>query len=183
MNRTGGTRSRLFALAGRDEHGMLLRFRVTRRRAFKAVLAALATILLAGQISNEISLRQCEQMTRDSTASVSADLFSRLNRHVKDKRLPGYRTSWLPRHDLRDDAPALLGVRSWWHPPLLVPGFEGEAYYPWAYAVPLRWPTPFVVRVAHGFAVDGQSGGTGIDYYIAFFGCATRIHRRSLTMF
>lgn len=181
VSRAGGTRFRPSALAGRDEVSLLNPLGVARRRALKVSLVVLV-VLLSGLISNEVSIRRCVQMTRDSTALVTQDLLHRrsLSRSERDH---GEEIAWLTRMELQDEAPDLLGIQSWVHPPLLLPAFEKKVRYPWAYAVPLKWPVPFVVRVAHGFAVDGQSGGIGIDYYLTFLGRVVRMRCRSLGMF
>lgn len=153
-----------------------------KRRSLRNFLVAIAATLLMGYLSNELSVTHCLQETRDLTEDTSRDMLRRVGRHGAN--LPqGRHIIWLSRANLYDEAPGLLGTKSWWYPPLLVPRFESGVSYPWAYAVPLRWPTPFVVRVAYGFAIDGQSGGTGMDYYATFFGGAVRIHRRTLSMF
>jgi hypothetical protein len=168
----------------RMKTGMSQQFRATWRRRLKIALATIAGVLLTGQISSEVSIPRCLALTRDSTSNSAQDLLRRFSsRHGGDAWPPGQQIAWLSRRDLRDGALNLVGQRAWWHPPYLMPDFESDVYYPWAYAVPLRWPAPFIVRVAYGVAVDGQSGGIGIDYYVTFFGYSARVHRRILGMF
>jgi hypothetical protein len=63
--------------------------------------------------------------------------------------------------------------------PALAPAEGSSVEVPWALAIALSPPLPFVVRVGAGINMDGQSGGLWIDYYFAVFGAHWLVHRQS----
>jgi len=127
-------------------------------RTYYRLAAGLGVIFSLGLISNQISVESCTLKTRRRIEIIVAGMEG------------GQRPiDWLPRSQLIDKKfpPRSL---AWLKPARLVPGLGAKGTYPWAYAEPLVWGVPFVVRIANGFATHGQAGGTAITYYLAFFG-------------
>lgn len=162
-----------------DLHGVA-GMRPSRLRRRLLVVALLVVLVLgAGLASNELSRPRCVSATREYVSETARDLWFRHSRQGAGEAA----ITWLDREELVDGSIALPDGRGWGEPPLLLPSENGPLPYPWAYAVVVRWPVPFVTRVAHGFAAGGQAGGTGIDYYLTAFGLCTRIRRRPLSAF
>ncbi len=115
-----------------------------------------ASVMLLGLLSNHLSTSGCAEKTRRKVEARVAGMEGG-NRPI----------TWVPPSQLIDDTfpPRTLAFLK---PPSLMPGRKTD--YPWAYVEPLPWAVPFVVRIARGFATNGQAGGTCVVYYLAFFG-------------
>jgi hypothetical protein len=150
---------------------------LAHRRWWKT-LAAAALVLALGIVSSRVSAPACQQHTKAWATATTRDMMLRLS-VSSSSWLRGRTMRWIDEPSLVDQSGqfgSLLG------PPLLIP-HEGAGEPPWAYAVQLKPETPFVVRIAHGFDVNGQAGGTGIDYYVTAFGLTWLAYRRPVSYF
>ncbi len=148
---------------------------IVSRKARRAAWIALAFVLV-GLASSAVTAEKCVSATRASIESIETR-YRQEAANGSEAWIAKMPLVWYPRDQLRDMLEHVGRPNPF--APALAPGSGPSGWSPWACAVVLSPPLPFLVRVSGGINMNGQYGGMWIDHYLVFFGARLHVYRLS----